>query len=140
MESPSIDGGAATTSGAATEQAGTPQSTVDFSQLEASSIPSDVISQHPDFRNLQSTYDRRIAQLERQLQNNQGQAAQAVTQVQEQYGQTVRQALGDRLDDTAHRDLQLWEMENRIQAMEAERQQMLEQQARQEHLNQISEH
>lgn len=126
-----VGGEAASAGGAATStDTGTP--------FDVSSISSEQISQHPDFRNLQSTYDKKIAQLEQRLQNNHGQAAQAVSQVQQQYGDTVRQALGDRLDETALRDLQVWELENRLQAMETERQQTLEQQARNEHLREIS--
>lgn len=106
--------------------------------LDVNSISSELVSQHPDFRNLQSTYDKRIAQLQRQLDQSQGHAANAVSQVQEQYGERVRSALGDRLDDTVQRDLQVWEMENRLQAMEQERQQFLEQQARDKHLREIS--
>lgn len=136
IESQGVGGGEAVLAdGAATP--GT-SGTLDFSTVTPDSIPSELISQHPDFRKLQSTYDRKLAQLEQRLQQTHGQAAQAVSQVQSEYGDRVRSALGDRFDETAQRDLTVWELETRLQTLETERQQMLEQQARQQHLQEIS--
>lgn len=119
---------------------GTPDAqTFDFSSVTADQLPAELVSQHPNFKGLQSSYDKQISELRRQLSEAQRNAPAAINTAQQDYASRLQEILGDRLDESGQRDLQMLTMQETIQRFEAEKKAYEEQRARDQFVSGLAE-
>lgn len=109
-------------------------SKIDWNNFDPSILPRQVIEKHPDFNGLRSTMDKRLSATERryqeQLQNTQRQAQAQLEQLQ--------QILGSRMDDGAKRDVQQWQINQRLEQLRQENQALKAYYGRQSMLSELS--